>query len=43
MDGLRSLVLREFECSAIGRGFLVVAVAGLLAISLNVRIIRNYD
>ena len=43
MEGLRSLILLDFEWAAIGRGFLVVAVAGLLAISLNVRIIRNYD
>lgn len=43
MEGLRSLILEDFDWSAIGRGFLVVGVALFLAIALNVRIIRNYD
>jgi ABC-2 type transport system permease protein len=43
MEGLRSLILEDFDWTAIGRAFLVVAVALLLAIALNVRIIRNYD
>jgi ABC-2 type transport system permease protein len=43
MEGLRSLILEDFDWTAIGRGFLVVAIALLLAIALNVRAIRNYD
>jgi ABC-2 type transport system permease protein len=43
MEGLRSLILEDFDWTAIGRAFLVVAVALLLAIALNVRIIRSYD
>jgi ABC-2 type transport system permease protein len=43
MEGLRSLILEDFDWSAIGRGFLVVAIALMLAIALNVRVIRSYD
>jgi ABC-2 type transport system permease protein len=43
MEGLRSLVLEDFNWTRIGRGFLVVAVFGALMVFLNVRTIRNYD
>ncbi|MEO6712741.1 MAG: ABC transporter permease [Mycobacteriales bacterium] len=43
MEGLRSLVLDDLDWSAIGRGFAVIAIAGLVMIALNVRMIRNYD
>lgn len=43
MEGLRSLVLEDFNWTRIGRGFLVVAVFGALMLFLNVRAIRNYD
>ena len=43
MEGMRSLILEDFEWAAIGRGFAVVAVLGSLMIALNVRTIRNYD
>jgi ABC-2 type transport system permease protein len=43
MEGLRSLVLDDFNWTRIGRGFLVVALFGALMLFLNVRAIRNYD
>jgi ABC-2 type transport system permease protein len=43
MEGLRSLILEDFDWTAIGRAFLVVVIALVLAIALNVRVIRNYD
>jgi len=43
MEGLRSLILDDFEWAPIGRGFVVVAVLGVLMVVLNVRMIRNYD
>ncbi len=43
MEGLRSLILEDFDWAAIGRGFLVVAVLGVAMVALNVRMIRNYD
>jgi ABC-2 type transport system permease protein len=43
MEGLRSLVLEDFNWAAIGRGFLVVALAGALMVALSVRSIRRYD
>ena len=43
MEGLRSLILEDFNWTAIGRAFLVVAFALMLAIFVNVRVIRNYD
>ncbi len=43
MEGLRSLVLEDFNWTRIGRGFLVIAVFGALMLFFNVRAIRNYD
>lgn len=43
MEGLRALVLEDFNWTRIGRGFLVVAVFGAVMLFLNVRAIRNYD
>ncbi|HYJ68457.1 MAG TPA: ABC transporter permease [Nocardioidaceae bacterium] len=43
MEGLRSLILEDFDWVAIGRGFAVVAVFGVIMVFLNVRMIRNYD
>ena len=43
MEGLRSLILEDFDWRAIGLGFLVVGISLLLAIGLNVRVIRSYD
>ena len=43
MEGLRSLVLEDFNWTRIGSGFLVVGVFGALMLFLNVRAIRNYD
>ncbi len=43
MEGMRSLILEDFNWAAIGRGFAVVAVSGLVMVILNVRLIRRYD
>jgi len=43
MEGLRSLILEDLAWGAIGRGFAVVGVLGVLMIVLNVRTIRRYD
>lgn len=43
MEGLRSLILEDFDWAAIGRGFAVVAVLGAAMVALNVRTIRRYD
>ncbi|MEW6153273.1 MAG: ABC transporter permease [Actinomycetota bacterium] len=43
MEGLRSLVLEDFNWTRIGRGYLVVAVLGAVMVALSVRTIRNYD
>lgn len=43
MEGMRSLILEDFNWAAIGKGFLVVALAGIVMVALNVRAIRNYD
>jgi ABC-2 type transport system permease protein len=43
MEGLRSLILEDFEWAPIGRGFAVVAVLGAAMVALNVRTIRRYD
>ncbi len=43
MEGIRSLILEDFDWAAIGRGFGIVAVLGALMIVLNVRTIRRYD
>jgi ABC-2 type transport system permease protein len=43
MEGMRSLILVDFDWTAILRGFGVVAVAGALMVYLNVRVINHYD
>lgn len=43
MEGLRSFILEDLNWARIGRGFLVVALAGLVMVVLNVRTIRSYD
>ena len=43
MEAMRSLVLEDFNWAAIGRGYLVVALAGVLMVALSVRSIRRYD
>jgi ABC-2 type transport system permease protein len=43
MEGMRSLILVDFDWTAILRGFGVVAVAGVLMVYLNVRVINHYD
>jgi ABC-2 type transport system permease protein len=43
MEGLRSLVLDDFNWTRIGRGFGVVAAMGVVMLVLNVRTIRAYD
>jgi ABC-2 type transport system permease protein len=43
MEALRSLILVDFDWSAIWPGFLVVAVLGAIMVALNVRVIRSYD
>jgi ABC-2 type transport system permease protein len=43
MEGMRSLILQHFQWGRIGLGFGVVALAGLVALALNVRAIETYD
>lgn len=43
MEAMRSLILDSTHWGRIGRGFLVVAVAGVLMVYLNVKTIRKYD
>jgi ABC-2 type transport system permease protein len=43
MEGMRSLILQDLVWSAILKGFAVVAVAGVLMLFLNVRLINRYD
>lgn len=43
MEGMRALILQDDNWGAIGRGFLVVAIAGALMLALSVRTIRSYD
>jgi ABC-2 type transport system permease protein len=43
MEAMRSLVLQEFEWSAIGRGYAVVALLGIVMVALSIRSIRRYD
>ena len=43
MEGMRSLILDDLAWAEIGRGFLVVAVAGALMLFLSVRMMRSYD
>ncbi|MCA1824532.1 MAG: hypothetical protein LC640_09790, partial [Frankia sp.] len=43
MEGLRSLIIDPLDWTRVGRGFAIVAVAGVLMLILNVRTIRSYD
>ena len=43
MEAARSLILQDLQWNLIGRGFLVVAVAGALMLTLSVRVINHYD
>ena len=43
MEALRSLVLSDFTWGAIGRGFGIVALLGVVMVVLSVRLIRSYD
>ena len=43
MEAMRSLILVSFDWTAILRGYGVVAVAGVLMLFLNVRVINHYD
>ncbi len=43
MEAARSLILEGFNWAALGRGFLVVVLAGALMLGLSVRMINNYD
>jgi ABC-2 type transport system permease protein len=43
LEAMRSLVLQDLAWSHIFPGFIVVAVAGLVMLLLNVRIINRYD
>jgi ABC-2 type transport system permease protein len=43
MEGMRSLILEDFNWGRIGAAYAVVAVAGAVMLVLNVRMIRNYD
>jgi ABC-2 type transport system permease protein len=43
MEGMRSLILVDFDWTAILRAFGVVAVLGALMLYLNVRVINHYD
>lgn len=43
MEAMRSLILVHFDWAAIGKGFLVVALAGVVMAALNARAIRSYD
>ena len=43
MEALRSLILDDLAWSRILPGFAVVAVLGAVMLTLNVRLIRNYD
>jgi ABC-2 type transport system permease protein len=43
MEALRSLILVDFDWTAIWRGFAVVLVLGAIMLALNVRVIRTYD
>ncbi len=43
MEALRSLILEDVDWARVGKGFLVVAVTGLVMITVSVRTIRNYD
>ena len=43
MEALRSLVLESSAWATVGKGFLVVGIAGVFMVLLNVRTIRAYD
>ena len=43
MEGLRSLILDDFDWARILPGFAVVAALGVLVVALNVRMMKNYD
>jgi ABC-2 type transport system permease protein len=43
MEALRSLILEDLDWGTILPGFAVVAVLGAIMLSLNMRMIRNYD
>ena len=43
MEALRSLILDDLDWSEIWPGFAVVAVAGALMLTLNIRMIKHYD
>lgn len=43
MEALRSLILESSAWDTVGRGFVVVAVAGVVMVALNVRMINAYD
>ena len=43
MEGLRSLVLVDLDWTDILQGFLVIALFGVLMLTLNVRLINHYD
>jgi ABC-2 type transport system permease protein len=43
MEALRALILQDLAWATVARGFAVVAVLGVLMVTLNVRLIRHYD
>jgi ABC-2 type transport system permease protein len=43
MEAMRSLILVDLAWDTIGLGFLVVAVAGAIMVTISARVIRNYD
>jgi ABC-2 type transport system permease protein len=43
MEAVRSLTLGGFDWPVLGKGFLVIAVAGAVMMALSVRIINRYD
>ena len=43
MEALRSLILDDLDWAKILPGFAVIAIFGVVALALNVRMIRTYD
>jgi len=43
MEAARSLILEGYDWAAIGRGFLVAGLAGVLMLTLSVRAVNRYD
>jgi ABC-2 type transport system permease protein len=43
MEALRALILQDLAWATLARGFGVVAVLGVLMVTLNVRLVRHYD